>query len=156
MKQSELGPRARTTEVAVVLRATAARCEVLSTRGIALVEYGAPFRPRAESLAPGHLVAVTHAADGRAFVIWRWFDAMVLELSGDQVLVWEPAHGEVLADPREPSTSYAVGTRAYLSAGLPGAEWWLDGPVGPIDEADVDLVAVHDFYTEHDLWGGIA
>lgn len=45
------------------------------------------------------------------------------------------------------------GTRAYLSSGLPGADWWLAGPVtGTAEEADVELDEVERFCTEHGLW----
>lgn len=65
--------------------------------------------------------------------------------------VWEPAHGEVSARARRPE--HRVGGRAYLSAGLPGAPWWLAGPadVAP-EDADVELGEVVAFYDEHDLW----
>ena len=55
-------------------------------------------------------------------VLWRWFDAVVLEQSADQVRLWEPGHGEVLARSRNPQCGFSAGTRAYASAGLPGAD----------------------------------
>jgi hypothetical protein len=145
----------RTTSAAVVLRPGEDRCEVLFTSGTALVDYAAPFRSRAKSLTPGHLVAVATTPDAAAFIIWRWFDAVVLEQSAEQVRLWEPAHGEVLAHPRNAHNRYPLGTRAYLSAGLPGAEWWVEGPVGPLEDVDVQLGPVDEFYAEHDLWSGL-
>jgi hypothetical protein len=144
-----------TTRAAVVLRPGEDRCEVLLPSGTALVEYAAPFRPRAKSLTPGHLVAVTSTPGAAAFIIWRWFDAVVLEQSAELVRLWEPAHGEVLAHPRNAQNRYPLGTRAYLSAGLPGAEWWVEGPVGSLEDADVQLDPVLEFYVEHDLWSSL-
>jgi hypothetical protein len=80
---------------------------------------------------------------------------VVLEQSAGQVRLWEPAHGEVLAQPRYAQNRYAPGTRAYLSAGLPGAEWWVEGIVGPVEDADVQLDPVLEFYVEHGLWSSL-
>ena len=103
--------------------------------------------PRVERVLPGHLVAVI--AD---LVVWRWFDAVVVDAQGDQVRLWEAAHGEVLAQARHAEVQYAPGQRAYLSAGLPGADWWVEGCVsdGPLG-AVVDVEAAHAFLTEHGL-----
>jgi hypothetical protein len=67
--------------------------------------------------------------------------------------MWEPAHGEVLAQPRTTYIAGRPGARAYLSAGLPGADWWVAGPVEaqPAD-AQVELEAVERLYTEYGLW----
>jgi hypothetical protein len=44
-----------------------------------------------------------------------------------------------------------------LSAGLPGADWWVAGAVvAEAADADVELDAVERFCTEHDLWPGLA
>ena len=140
------------TRAGVVLRPAEDQTEVgLGDGGTALVGYAAPFRPRAGSLTPGHLVAVVTPAGDRSLVIWRWYDAVVLEQSGQQVRLWEPGHGEVLAQSRG-RHAYPPGTRAYASAGLPGADWWVEGPIGPVADADVALDQVCDFYAEHDLW----
>ena len=32
-----------------------------------------------------------------------------------------------------------MGTRAYASAGLPGADWWLEGPVTAVEDATVAM-----------------
>jgi hypothetical protein len=144
----------RRTRVAAVLRPAADRCEVSFSSGPEVVEYAEPFRPRAASLTPGHLVAVT-TSDSRAVIIWRWFDAVVLEQSAEGVRLWEPAHGEVLAQPRDAGTRYPPGARAYLSAGLPGADWWVEGIVGSVEDAGVQLDPVLAFYEEHGLWSGL-
>jgi hypothetical protein len=40
-----------------------------------------------------------------------------------------------------------------LSAGLPGADWWVaDTLAARAEDADVELDEVERFYTEHDLW----
>jgi hypothetical protein len=72
-----------------------------------------------------------------------------------QVRVWGPAHGEVLAQPRHAQNRYPLGARAYLSAGLPGAEWWVEGTVGSLGSSDVELDPIHEFYVEHDLWSSL-
>jgi hypothetical protein len=138
---------------ATVVRADEDGCEVFGADGLMVVKYSAPFKPRAERLTPGQLLALARTRDGSEVVVWRWFDAVVLGESTRQVRLWEPAHGEVLADPRDPRRRYRPGSRAYLSAGLPGADWWVAGPVGTDGEADVELDEVRDFYTLHDLWG---
>jgi hypothetical protein len=122
-----------------------------------VVPYAQPFpTPRAERVAPGHLVAVAAAASGSAVVVWRWFDAVVLEEAGRSVSLWEPAHGEVLAVPRNSQRTYRPGTRAYLSAGLPGADWWVAGPVvDRAENADVDLDEVERFFTGLGLWASL-
>jgi hypothetical protein len=138
---------------ATVIRADEDECEVFGADGPATVRYSAPFKPRAERLTPGQLVALARTRDGSEVVVWRWFDAVVLGESAGQIRLWEPAHGEVLAEPRDPGRRYRPGSRAYLSAGLPGADWWVEGPVETGTEADVELDGVQEFYTDNDLWG---
>lgn len=77
---------------------------------------------------------------------------MVVQQSVDQVRLWEPGHGEVLAQSRSPGRAYPVGTRAYASAGLRGADWWVEGPVAAVEDATVAIDEVLAFYAEHDLW----
>jgi hypothetical protein len=109
--------------------------------------------PRTQRVSPGHLVAVVTAPNGSDVVIWRWYDAVVLGEEGGLIRMWEPAHGEVLAQPRRPEQPRQPGTRAYLSAGLPGADWWLAGAVvASAEYADVELDEVELFYDAHDLW----
>ena len=143
----------RTARVAVVLRPEQARCQVSFGADTAFVQYAVPFAPRAESLTPGHLVAVSDSPGSDALILWRWYDAVVLEQSTTEVLLWEPAHGEVLAQARNPQHAFPPGTRAYASAGLQGADWWVEGPVVAVEQARVALDEVLAFYTEHDLWG---
>lgn len=133
-----------------MLRPGEHRAEVCFADGeTASVGYGVPFGSRALSLAPGHLVAVADMGEAAPLVLWRWYDAVVLEQSADQVQLWEPGHGEVLARSRDPRGRLSAGTRAYASAGLPGADWWVEGPVGG---PAVAMDQVYDFYAEHDLW----
>jgi hypothetical protein len=104
-------------------------------------------------VSPGNLVAVASAPGGPDAVVWRWYDAVVLGDEGGLVRLSEPGHGEVLARPRRADQARQPGTRAYLSAGLPGAEWWVAGSaVNSAEDADVELDEVERFCTEHDLW----
>ena len=106
-----------------------------------------------ERVSPGHLVAVATAADGSHVVAWRWFDAVVMEVTDLGVDLWEPGHGFVVAQSREPGRDYPPGSRAYLSAGLPGAPWWVAGPaVERAEQAEVDLDQVQAFFTDNQLW----
>ncbi len=138
---------------AVVLRVREDACQVLIRNEPSWVPFAMIFpAPRSERVSPGHLVAVSTDPAGTRQVIWRWFDAVILGEEADLVRLWEPAHGEVLARPRG-SRPRPPGTRAYLSAGLPGADWWLAGPVpGPGQEADVELDELARFFTDNGLW----
>jgi len=87
-------------------------------------------------------------------VVWRWYDAVVLEHVGaGSVQLWEPAHGVIVAKARQSYVKVEPVERAYASAGLPGADWWVAGSVvHPPASADVELAAVHGLYTGNDLW----
>ncbi len=86
-------------------------------------------------------------------VIWRWYDAVVIGSDPGSVQLWEPAHGEVAARRRRPQQHYGPGTRAYLSAGLPGAGWWVAGSaVDRAEDAEVELDEVERLYTGHGMW----
>jgi hypothetical protein len=136
---------------AVVVEPGADSCVVVSSHDRRTVGYAAPFGSRAAELRPGQLVAL--AAGEPELVVWRWFDAVVLAIGDGQVRLWKPAHGEVSAQPRRPDREPRPGTRAYLSAGLPGAEWWVAGPVDAAPEdADVERDEVVAFYEAHGLW----
>ena len=123
----------------------------------ARVSYAPQFpTPRTERVSPGHLVAVAEVPGGSGAVVWRWYDAVVLGDEEGRVRLWEPAHGEVVASCRRPQQRYDAGTRAYLSAGLPGADWWVAGrAVDRAEEADVELDEVQRLYTEHGLWDSV-
>jgi len=61
--------------------------------------------------------------------------------------------GEVTARRRRPSQQYSPGTRAYLSAGLPGADWWVAGHAADrAEDAEVELDEVERLYSAHDMW----
>jgi hypothetical protein len=139
----------------IVLRVEENSCQVLSRGEIATVPFAPMFpSPRVERVSPGHLVAI--ASDSSEAVVWRWYDAIVLSTETDSVRLWEPAHGEVLAERRHPQRRHQPGTRAYLSNGLPGAQWWVAGAVVAVaEDADVELDEVNRFYTEHELWPAV-
>jgi hypothetical protein len=141
---------------AVVLEPGPSECVVGTGEGRRTVGYSAPFGARANELRPGHLVAL--ADSDPELVVWRWFDAVVLGPQDDgEVRLWEPAHGAVAARPRRPERRLRPGSRAYLSGGLAGAEWWVAGPADVTPEdADVELDEVAAFYAEHGLWDRLA
>ena len=145
------GSRLRT---ATVLATTEDACTVFTGDERAVVGYAAPFpTPRTERVLPGHLVAIAAMGGGVDAVAWRWFDAVVLNSTGTGVELWEPAHGTVLATPRDASRRYRPGTRAYLSAGLPGADWWVSGPVvEDAAHADVERAELEQFLVDIGLW----
>jgi dienelactone hydrolase len=138
----------------LVLRSEEDACEVLVEGRPTWARYAGAFpTPRVARVSPGHLVALATAADATPVVVFRWYDAVVLGAAGDQVRMWEPAHGEVLGTPRHFQQRRQPGTRAYLSAGLPGANWWVAGYAATAaEQADVELGEVERFCTEHDLW----
>jgi hypothetical protein len=142
----------------IVLRVHEDACQILRAGQLSSVRFAKPFpAPRTERVSPGHLVAVAAAADGAEAVVWRWYDAVVLGEENGLVRLWEPAHGEVTAQPRNAGLHRQAGTRAYLSAGLPGADWWVAGAaVALAEDADVELDEVGRFCTEHGLWPGLA
>jgi hypothetical protein len=150
---AEIQPRR--LRCAVVLNVEEDTCRAWAEGNVISARFAALFpSPRVERVSPGHLVAVATAPDGADVVVWRWYDAVVLgEGSADSVRMWEPAHGDVVAQRRRSEQRYEPGTRAYLSAGLPGAEWWVAGAVtGRAEEADVELDKVRQLYTENALW----
>jgi hypothetical protein len=148
-------PAAPRLRAAIVLRSTEDECTVVSDGRVEVVSYALPFpRPRAGRVAPGHLVAIADGTDGPDLILWRWFDAVVVDRADEAITLWEPNHGTVVAQPRDPQHSHRPGSRAYVSAGLPGAEWWVAGPaVDRAESADVELAEVDDFFTSHGLWG---
>ena len=126
----------------IVLRVHTDQCEISIDDERRWVRYAAHFpEPRTERVSPGHLVAIARTPDGIDVVVWRWYDAVVVEVGDDLVVLSEPSHGEVSAQCRAaPHPSMQPGTRAYLSAGLPGADWWVAGPVVAVARnADVEL-----------------
>ena len=141
-----------------VLRVQEDACQVFAQGQPRLVRYARSFpSPRTERVSPGHLVAVVTVPDESEVVIWRWYDGVVLGEEGDLIRLWEPSHGEVVARPRRAHQLRPPGTRAYLSAGLPGADWWVSGAVAATaEDAEVELVEVEQFYDEHDLWNDLA
>lgn len=143
-----------TLRCATVLRVQEQSCEVLVEGRPTSVGYLPSFpSPRTERVSPGHLVALATGPTVAAAVVWRWYDAVLLGEDAGGVRLWEPAHGEVVACSRRPGAPLGPGTRAYLSAGLPGADWWVGGPVVTRPEnADVELDEVERFLTALDLW----
>lgn len=142
----------------IVLHVQENACQILRAGQLSSVRYAKAFpSPRTERVSPGHLVAVAAGADGAEAVVWRWYDAVVLGEEAGLVQLWEPAHGDVAAHPRRAQHHRQPGTRAYLSAGLPGADWWVAGDaVAKAEDADVELDEVERFVTEQGLWPDLA
>lgn len=141
-----------------VVRVDEHACEVWSHGEVSSVGFAAMFpSPRVERVSPGHLVAVATGPNGTEVVVWRWYDTVVLGTEDDgSVRLWEPAHGEVLAQARASYEKQDPGSRAYACAGLPGAEWWVaDCANGAPHSADVELDDVDALYTENDLWSKV-
>ena len=138
----------------IVLGSQEDACQALAAGKIVSVRYAPQFpAPRRERVLPGHLVAIAEAPSAVAVVVWRWYDAVVLGSDTESVRLWEPAHGEVAAQRRRPQQQYGPGTRAYLSAGLPGANWWVAGKaVDQAEDAEVELDEVERLYAEQDMW----
>lgn len=147
--QPDTTPAPYRLQTARVLRVVDERsCDIWRHGAVDVVRFAATFpSPRMERVSPGHLVAIATAPDGTDVVVWRWYDAVVLgtEEAGS-VRLWEPGHGEVIARPRASYQQQDPGSRAYASAGLPGAEWWVIG------STDAELEDVAALYTAHDLW----
>jgi hypothetical protein len=140
-----------------VLRVQEDTCQIFGQGQQRSARYAKQFpSPRTERVSPGQLVAVATVPNGQEVVIWRWYDAVVLDEETGLVRLWEPAHGEVVAQPRRAQQLRTPGTRAYLSAGLPGADWWVAGGVAArAEDADVELDEVEQFYSERDLWSDL-
>ena len=153
--RAEQEPTTSRLYLGIVLRVDEDDCEVLAQGRRSTVGYARAFpAPRTERVSPGHLVALTVRPDRTAAVVWRWYDAVIVNDDENGVVrLWEPSHGEVAARPRRPDASRQVGTRAYLSAGLPGADWWVAGAaVATAVDADVEVAEVSHFCDVHDLW----
>jgi hypothetical protein len=122
---------------AIVLSTTEDACTVFAAGQRAVIPYADPFpKPRAKRVAPGHLVAVATVAEGSvadvaAVVVWRWFDAVVLERAGRSVSLWEPGHGVVLAEPRDLQRTYWPGSRPGSSS--PGLAYGPASPERPVE-----------------------
>lgn len=141
----------------IVLRVEEDACHVVIGGQVVSVRYATQFpAPRRERVSPGHLVAIAEVpagSDAPDVVVWRWYDAVVLGHEAGSVRLWEPGHGEVVALRRRPQQRYEPGTRAYLSAGLPGADWWVAGRTADrAEDAEVELDEVERLFTEHSMW----
>ena len=96
-----------------------AACDVLRDRRIHTVRFAPMFpSPRTERVRPGNLVVMTAASDGTESVLWRWYDAVVLDDEAEAIRLWEPAHGEVLARARR---AYLYRSQAPVCTCPPGS-----------------------------------
>jgi len=78
-------------------------------------------------------------------------------MEGDgSVRLWEPAHGEIIAKPRASYERPDAGSRAYASAGLPGADWWVAGSAdSEPHSAHVELDEVDELFAANNLWPAV-
>jgi hypothetical protein len=154
--QHEVAPEQYRLRTAQVLQVHEFGCEIWDEPRTASIPFAPIFpSPRVERVSPGHLVAIAAHDDGREAIVWRWYDAVVLGAKEDgSVRLWEPGHGDVLALPRASFKHPEPGSRAYASAGLPGAEWWVTASTSQ-PRSDIDLDAVAALYTENDLWSSV-
>lgn len=151
-------PSPHRLRTARVIRVDEHSCEVWSHGEVNPARFAPMFpSPRVERVSPGHLVAIATGHDGTDVIVWRWYDAVVLGNDEDgSVRLWEPAHGDVTAQARESYRKQAPGSRAYASAGLPGAEWWVaDSACTAPESVDVELDDVNAMYTENELWPAV-
>jgi hypothetical protein len=156
--EPDAAPALYRLRTARVIRVYEDSCQVWSRGEVSSVRFASMFpTPRMGRVFPGHLVALATGPSGVEVVVWRWFDAVVLDSASDgPVRLWEPAHGEVIAKPRPAYVRQDPGSRAYASAGLPGAEWWVAHTAdGAPDIVEVDLNEVHDFFADNDLWPAV-
>jgi hypothetical protein len=155
--QPSAGHASHRLRTARVIRVEEDACEIRSGDEVRSVRFAPSVpSPRTERVFPGHLVAVATGPDGSAFVVWRWYDAVVLGTEDDgSVRLWEPAHGEVFAQARASYQKQVPGSRAYVSAGLPGAEWWVADSAGAPHTPNVELDDVDALYTENNLWSSV-
>ena len=87
----------------IVLGVQEDACQVLAEGQVVSSDTARSFPPRRrERVSPGHLVAVAAVPGGSDAVVWRWYDAVVLGNEAGAVRLWEPVHGEVVAQPRRP------------------------------------------------------
>lgn len=146
---------APTLRPAVVVRVAETWCQVRIGEQLTRARFAPQFpAPRTQRVSPGHLVAVAQAPDRAEVVLWRWYDAVVIgHQDGGTVLIWEPAHGEVVASVRPHCPRLLPGSRAFASAGLPGAAWWVtDAVTGRPETAVVELAEVAALYSDNELW----
>ena len=102
-------------------------------------------------------MAVATGPNGVEAVLWRWFDAVVLGNEADGLVrLWEPAHGEIIARARPSYARQDPGSRAFASAGLPGAEWWVADSADCLPhQAELELDVVDALYAKNDLWPAV-
>lgn len=140
-----------------VVRVEEHACDVWDDGEIISVGFAPIFpSPRVERVSPGHLVAIATGPEGTDVVVWRWYDAVVLGAEQDgSVRLWEPAHGEVIAHARASYQTQTPGSRAFATAGLPGAEWWVSDGASSARSPNVELDDVHALYSENNLWSTV-
>lgn len=128
--------------LALVVEHTADRCRVRVLGGseVSPAGYAEPFRPRAGSIGPGHLVAIDPAT-APPLVTWRWFPAVVLRVDGERITLDEPFHGTIEAPPVTPPP--AVGGTVYATTGLSDG-WRVDATADEPERAAAVLPQIAD------------
>lgn len=132
--------------LAMVVEHAADRCRVrvLGEPEIREAGYTEPFRPRADSLGPGCLVAIDVSAEP-PLIAWRWFPATVLAVEADHLRLDEPFHGVVEATPVVPPP--ALGETVYVTTGLSDG-WRVDATSDDPERAIAALPEIEDLYAQ--------
>ncbi len=116
--------------LAIVLRVHEGTCDIASDDGPVTVRYVAQFpSPRTEPVSLGHLVIVAEAPDGTAVVVWRRYDAVALGEQNDPIKMWGTRPRRGVGPAKIHLHCTGAGHARPPVAGLPGADWWVAGPV---------------------------
>ena len=77
--RAEQEPTTSRLYLGIVLRVDEDDCEVLAQGCRSTVRYARAFpAPRTERVSPGHLVALAVRPDRTTAVVWRWYDAVIV------------------------------------------------------------------------------
>ncbi len=122
-------------------------CSVVRLGGSGTLRAGfaEPFRGRAASLPDGSLVALD-VEPVTPEVVWRWFPARVLTVTGEELTLDEPVHGVIVARVGPAlSRRPGVGEVVYVAVGLTD-DWRIDASEDDPGAAASALPEIAAFY----------